>query len=297
MRMCVGRWVLFALAVALAGGFYACTSPQQLDLIEREQKRLRTEATVVRGETSDIRGEFDRVRASLADTRANLQEMQRDLSALKGKVDELRYLQERQIDQSAREGGQKIRSVEGQLAKMDEELSEQRTLLKGQEEELRGLRDALSRATEEKKEAKVKGEQSPELPSDKTSGEADAVKNEYEEALRLIDKKDYRLAISRFREFMKRNPNSELSDNAQYWIGECHYALKEFDQAILEFDQVRRKYPNGDKVPAALLKQGFAFAELGDKLDARLILQELIDRYPLSAEATKAKEKLKSLQS
>jgi TolA-binding protein len=73
--------------------------------------------------------------------------------------------------------------------------------------------------------------------------------------------------------------------------------LKEFDQAILEFDAVRRKYPNGDKVPAALLKQGFAFAELGDRVDARLILQELIERYPLSAEATKAKERLKTLRS
>ncbi|MGH7834276.1 MAG: tol-pal system protein YbgF, partial [Candidatus Binatia bacterium] len=98
-------------------------------------------------------------------------------------------------------------------------------------------------------------------------------------------------------EFLKNNPNSELADNAQYWIGECHYALKEFDQAILEFDAVRRKYPNGDKVPAALLKQGFAFAELGDRVDARLILQEVIERYPLSAEATKAKERLKTLRS
>ena len=297
MKNYVARRVAFALAVVLGGGLGACTAPQQMDLIEREQRRLRAEASAVRGETTDIRGEFDRVRASLADTRANLQEMQRDLSALKGKVDELRYLQERQSDQSAREGSQKVRSLEGRLAKMDEELNEQRKLLKGQDEELRGLREALGRATEEKKEAKAKGTQGAESLGDKTSAEADPIKNEYEDILRLIDKKDYRPAISRFREFMKRNPNSELSDNAQYWIGECHYALKEFDQAILEFDQVRRKYPKGDKVPAALLKQGFAFAELGDKLDARLILQELIDRYPLSAEATRAKEKLKSLQS
>lgn len=297
MKNCIARRVAFALAVALGGGVCACTTPQQMDLIEREQRRLRAEASAVRGETTDIRGEFDRVRASLADTRANLQEMQRDLSALKGKVEELRYLQERQSDQSARDGSQKVRSLEGRLAKMDEELNEQRKLLKGQEEELRGLRETLGRGSEEKKEAKAKGTQGAESPGDKTSAEADPVRNEYEEILRLIDKKDYRPAISRLREFMKRNPNSELSDNAQYWIGECHYALKEFDQAILEFDQVRRKYPKGDKVPAALLKQGFAFAELGDKLDARLILQELIDRYPLSAEATRAKEKLKSLQS
>ncbi len=50
-------------------------------------------------------------------------------------------------------------------------------------------------------------------------------------------------------------------------------------------------------MPAALLKQGFAFAELGDKVDARLILQELIARYPQSKEAVKAEEKVKALES
>ena len=291
------RRVAVAVTVVLGGVVCACTTPQQMDLIEREQRRLRAEASVVRGETTDIRGEADRVRANLADTRANLQEMQRELNELKGKVDELGYAQERQSDQSAREGGQKMRSLESRLAKMDEELNEQRKLLKAQDEELRGLREALQRTPEEKREAKAKGPQGAESLGDRGFAEADPVKNEYDEILKLIDKKDYRPAIGRLREFMKRNPNSELADNAQYWIGECYYALKEFDQAILEFDQVRRKYPKGDKVPAALLKQGFAFAELGDRLDARLILQELIDRYPLSAEATRAKEKLKSLQS
>jgi TolA-binding protein len=36
---------------------------------------------------------------------------------------------------------------------------------------------------------------------------------------------------------------------------------------------------------------------LGDKVDARLILQELVDRYPQSEETGKAKQKLKTLGS
>jgi tol-pal system protein YbgF len=109
--------------------------------------------------------------------------------------------------------------------------------------------------------------------------------------------KDYRGAIAQFKRFLRKYPKSNFADNAQYWVGESYYALKEFDQAILEFDVVRRKYPNGDKVPAALLKQGYAFAELGDRVDARLILQEVIDRYPKSREAQKAKSKVDSLGS
>jgi tol-pal system protein YbgF len=265
----------------------ACAVPQQMELIEREQRRLRAENVNVRGETGEIKTEFDRVRRSLADTRANVEELRRDVNALKGKIDELRYVLDRQTSQAARDGDQKTKNLEAKLAKMDEEMNAQAKLFKAQEEELRGLKEGLAaRRTEAAIEtAKAKG-----------AGE-EAEKKAYDEALKLMDRKEFRKAISQFQEFLKNNPNSEFADNAQYWIGECHYALKEFDQAILEFDAVRRKYPNGDKVPAALLKQGFAFAELGDRVDARLILQELIERYPLSAEATKAKERLKTLRS
>jgi TolA-binding protein len=45
------------------------------------------------------------------------------------------------------------------------------------------------------------------------------------------------------------------------------------------------------------LKQGFAFAELGEKVNARLILQEVVEKYPQSAEAVRARQRLKSLES
>jgi TolA-binding protein len=60
---------------------------------------------------------------------------------------------------------------------------------------------------------------------------------------------------------------------------------------------VRSKYPQSDKVPAALLKQGFAFAELGEKVNARLVLQEVVEKYPQSPEAARAKQRLKAIES
>ncbi|MEK7210645.1 MAG: tol-pal system protein YbgF, partial [Candidatus Binatota bacterium] len=174
----------------------------------------------------------------------------------------------------------------------------QGALLKSREEELKVLREFL-KVTPGEKEAVALGEGAAggDFVREKAPTESDAVKKDYEEAWKLLERKDYRVAIARFKEFIKKHPQSEYADNAQYWIGESHYALREFDQAILEFDAVRRKYPKGDKVPAALLKQGFAFAELGDKVDARLILRELTDKYPQSPEAAKAKQKLKALES
>ncbi|OGP95906.1 MAG: tol-pal system protein YbgF, partial [Deltaproteobacteria bacterium RBG_16_55_12] len=263
----------------------------QLELIEREQRRLRTENVTTHSE-------FESTRSSLADTRANLQEMQRDLDALKEKMEEVRYQLDRQIGQSPRAGDKRIKDLEGRIARLDDDLKNQGALLKTREEELKIIRETLKIAPGSKEEAaSVEGAGPSEFARERLAGESEAVKKDYDEAWKLLERKDYRAAISRFKEFIKKNPQSEYADNAQYWIGESHYALREFDQAILEFDAVRRKYPKGDKVPAALLKQGFAFAELGDKVDARLILQELTDRFPQSQEAVKAKQKLKSLES
>ena len=56
------------------------------------------------------------------------------------------------------------------------------------------------------------------------------------------------------------------------------------------------KYPKGNKVQASLLKQGFGFYNLGDKANCRLILNELVTKYPKSNEAKIAREKLKGLK-
>ncbi len=282
-------------------GLSACATSQQLEIIEREQRRLRAENANILNilkEGDTTRREIDSVRSTLADTRANLQQMQRDLNALREKVEEVRYQLDRQIGRSSREGDQRVKELEGRMAKLDDDLKAQGALLKSREEELRILRETLRTPPGGKDTAVSGGPEAPgELVREKPPGESEAVKKDYEEAWRLLERKDYRAAISRFKDFLKKHPTSDYADNAQYWIGESHYALREFDQAILEFDVVRRKYPKGDKVPAALLKQGFAFAELGDKVDARLILQELIDRHPQSQEAVKAKQKLKALES
>jgi TolA-binding protein len=49
-------------------------------------------------------------------------------------------------------------------------------------------------------------------------------------------------------------------------------------------------------VPSALLKQGHAFLALGDKVNSRLIFEELVRKYPHSAEAKAASDKLKELR-
>jgi len=269
--------------VSLSG----CALPQQIEVIEREQRRMRNDLVAMQADLEAVRG-------NLADSRANMQQMQRDMNAVKDRIDEARVLMGRQLGQSSREGDQRVKNLEGRLTKLEEEFKAQGELLKSREEEVKQLRESVQAAQAEQRTV------APSASDGLAEGnmaESDAIRKEYEAAWRSLDKKDYKGALGRFKDFLKKYPKSKLAGNAQYWIGECHYALREFDQAILEFDAVRRKYPQGEKVPAALLKQGFAFAELGERVNARLILQEVVEKYPQTPEAIRAKQRLKALES
>jgi TolA-binding protein len=58
---------------------------------------------------------------------------------------------------------------------------------------------------------------------------------------------------------------------------------------------VIEKYPKGNKVPAAYLKQGLSFFKLGENANAKLVLNELIKRFPESSEADAARQHVKQI--
>ncbi|MCY4486252.1 MAG: tol-pal system protein YbgF [Deltaproteobacteria bacterium] len=260
------------------------------------------QAQLTEGEWAVINGlkaEIGQARTQLADTRAEVTAMQNRLNAVEGNLQELRN------------GGGGASANAGEigrrLAALESEVRAQRNLLKVREDELRLLRDAVlqgapprapgAEPTVETPQAPAATEGAPQVarPAPRPATEAPTLQQDYENAWRRLRERDFRGAIEQFKKFVEKHPNSPLTDNAQYWIGESHYALQEFDEAILEFDVVRKNYPDGDKAPAAWLKIGYAFAELGNRVDARLILQEVINRYPNSEEAGKARERLQSL--
>lgn len=106
----------------------------------------------------------------------------------------------------------------------------------------------------------------------------------------------YNEALEGFRDFLKKYPESDLADNAQFWIGECYMTLKQFEKAILSYQEVIKKYPKGNKVANAMIRQALAFYEIKDKTSARLLLKKVIKQYPKSNEAKIAKAKLKTMK-
>jgi tol-pal system protein YbgF len=125
----------------------------------------------------------------------------------------------------------------------------------------------------------------------------------YEEAFRLYRAAEYRAAIDRFRAFLQTHPSSDYADNAQFWLAECYFKLGDHEQAVLAFQEVVQKYPEGNKVPDALYRQGIALLEIGKSTGdeakyrpaAQQIFERLVTRHPDSERVPEARRQLEKL--
>lgn len=97
----------------------------------------------------------------------------------------------------------------------------------------------------------------------------------YQAAFELLKEQRYEEAGVAFEQFLLTYANSELADNAQYWLAESHYVTQKFDEALAEFAAVVTRYPQSRKVPDALLKIGYCNYELEQWDAARNALERV----------------------
>jgi tol-pal system protein YbgF len=118
----------------------------------------------------------------------------------------------------------------------------------------------------------------------------------YDYALGLIKNGDTHQGREVLNSFAAKYPNHRLMQNVFYWKGETFYVDKDYESAILSFQDVVDRYPRGEKAPDAMLKQGLAFQAMKDKKNARILYQLLLSKYPNSPAADKARRKLAELK-
>ena len=86
-------------------------------------------------------------------------------------------------------------------------------------------------------------------------------------------------------------PNDKLAGNAQYWLGEMHYARGDYKGAADAYLKGYKTYQKSDKAPDTLLKLGMSLAALGQKQKACSTFGELDAKYPKAPEAVRAQAK------
>lgn len=120
--------------------------------------------------------------------------------------------------------------------------------------------------------------------------------SQYRQSFGYLKGGQYSAAIVGFQQFLQSYPDSSMSPNAQYWLGEANYGAGKFEQAATNFEAVRSQYPGTTKVSDASLKLGYSLYELSRWDQAKSVLQEIVIKQPGSAVANLASTRLQRLK-
>lgn len=260
-------FLIFGLFVGIAG----CASRDDVSNLQQDMEEMKTRFYKMEKDISGIRAE---AREGTDNTAKNFQS---EVESLRKTVADLQAAQDvARVDMQSLSG--KLDDIKLQTQKPSEEMA---ILKEDTDRRLLALEGKV--VTQEKAPADAK-------PQEETP------ESLYGEAMDAFKKGEMKKSREAFTKFTAQYPKHALAAESHYWIGDTYYNEKNLEQAILEYQEVIKNPSGKGKAPAAMLKQAMAFKGLGDDKSARYIYKKLIEDYPNSEEAKKAKEKLKGLK-
>lgn len=108
----------------------------------------------------------------------------------------------------------------------------------------------------------------------------------YSAAHCLYKLENYPEAALLFSKYVELYPQTDISDDAQYFAGAAWYKAEEYSKALVAFQNCVNNYPQGTWyngiliAPAALLNQGLCLEKLGRYQEAYNIYLRIIREYP-----------------
>jgi len=283
-------WIAFLIGLLLFG----CASTKDVQILDKDIDKLHSQINILQKENASTKNELSESRAEnqrlKTDLTLRLENLQSEMRSLSTGIEEYKEL----LKRPSKEMDRFKEDMEGRWRGWEERRKTQEERIKEIEDRLKGLDGKTAGSTSKPMESERLAS-TKEVPTE-LKGVSTGMGDIYKDAYETFHKGDLEGARRKFEAFLKQYPNTELSDNAQYWIGETYYLKKDLERAILEYEKAIVKYPEGDKIPAALFKQALAFSELGDKANARNLLKRVIEKYPRSEQAEMAKKKLETIK-
>ncbi|MBN2010106.1 tetratricopeptide repeat protein [candidate division KSB1 bacterium] len=121
----------------------------------------------------------------------------------------------------------------------------------------------------------------PKTSSQKQIAQPISVDDTYQQALNEFYFRNYVAGIEKLKSLLKNNATHPLASNFQYWIGECYFGNKLYQQALEAFQQVKR-YKHSPKRDDALMMTAMSYIRMGKQADARRVLNEMMAQHPKS---------------
>lgn len=103
------------------------------------------------------------------------------------------------------------------------------------------------------------------------------------------------LCIQGFDMYLRSFARTDAADDAQWYIGECHYNDGKFPQAVDAYNRVITNFPKGDRVPDAYYKRGVTYTNMRQPDQARESFEAVIKLFPDHEMARLAKQQLTRL--
>ncbi len=290
------------LSILLLLSLSACVTSGDFNVLRNEVNELKRDSFSAKKDIDLLKEKtavavkedsFSAVRESQADMNSRLSQVSMGLQELRGRFEENKYSLEKTMKDSASERDllrAQITGLENQVKSLREKLNALELQSKPAEPAKDSSAEKPSPVPDEK--APVRPAEQGQ-PSEKIS--LDDRTKAYEAAYKAFKENRHKESREKFEAFIKNHPKNELTDNAQFWIAETYYAEKDYEGAILAYETVLKKYPDSEKTAGSLLKQGFAFLEIGDNKTGKIILDRLIEKFPDSREAEFARNKLSDI--
>lgn len=203
-----------------------------------------------------------------------------------------------QLMQAQNSANARIAELSAQILELQGQLKKQRTAESSVEPEWVGLQTKLTAVGNrlDRLEADTAALRNRKI--ELVNNEADVLDSDekvqaaYIRAFGLFSANNYQPAAEAFEHFIETYPESEHAANARFWLAECYFATGLFKKAIDGFTAVMEmKYP-GNKASEAFLKTGLSWYGLNEPAKGEAVLRTLIEKYPESEAAGKAREKL-----
>src|SRR5690554_655654 len=208
-----------------------------------------------------------------------VEQLQREVRELRGMVEEQGYA----IEQLKSQQRDRYMDLDQRLLNLDKRLSQAGS-------------SSVAPATEQGTPAPTMNASGASEEIASTPGVVtDAQKKAYQQAYDLIRQRQYDKAIDALHAFISQYPNSDLTVNAYYWLGEVYLVLPKLEQAKQAFTVVVSRHPNHRKASDAYYKLGVTLARMGEAAQARQYLDGTVKKYPGSAAAGLAQDYLKKM--
>jgi tol-pal system protein YbgF len=109
-------------------------------------------------------------------------------------------------------------------------------------------------------------------------------------------KRHYAQSLKEFQDFVQVYPDNAQAADAQFYVGECRFARKEWKQALAAYDAVIVSHAVSSIVPSAILQKGAVLEKMGEKTAALDMYETLVKKFPDKPEAESAKARVEALR-